>query len=153
MRTPQKRERGFTLIEVMIVVAIVAILAAIAYPSYQEQVARGKRADAKATLLEAAQWVERQYTVSNSYILKGDGTTLDSAALPFTEAPKESAVKTYDIAFATGASAPTTSTYWLLATPKNSMATDKCGTFAIAQTGARRTVTSGAGTFDDCWNR
>ena len=58
--------RGFTLIEMMVVVAIIAILAAVAYPSYRDSVARGRRSDAKAVLTEAAQWVEREYTRSNA---------------------------------------------------------------------------------------
>ncbi|MDV7393712.1 type IV pilin protein, partial [Arthrospira platensis SPKY1] len=58
---------GFTLIEVMIVVAIIAILAAIAYPSYQEQVRKSRRADAKVSLLDAVQRQERFFTVNNQY--------------------------------------------------------------------------------------
>ena len=82
-----RRNQGFTLVELMIVVAIVAILAAIAYPSYKEYVRKSRRADAKAVLVEAAQFMERVYTEDFSYAsaelppsLKkspkdGDGTT------------------------------------------------------------------------------
>ncbi|MDW7601742.1 prepilin-type N-terminal cleavage/methylation domain-containing protein, partial [Stenotrophomonas maltophilia] len=55
--------RGFTLIELMIVVAVVAILAAIAYPSYSEHVRKSRRAQAKADLVEYAQLAERFHTV------------------------------------------------------------------------------------------
>src|SRR5215211_5291314 len=61
------RARGFTLIEIMIAVAIVALLAAIAFPSYQENVLRGKRTEGKAALLKTMQLEERWYTVNNTY--------------------------------------------------------------------------------------
>ncbi len=67
--------RGFTLIELMVVVAIVAILASIAYPSYQESVRRAKRAEAKAVLLEIMQQQERYYSQRNTYIAFSSAST------------------------------------------------------------------------------
>lgn len=61
------REAGFTLIELMIVVAIVAILSAVAYPSYKEYIAKGRRAEMKTVLLSAQQWMERFYTENYRY--------------------------------------------------------------------------------------
>ena len=61
------KARGFTLIELMIVVVVIAILAAIAYPSYQNQVQKTRRADAHTALLGAAQTLERCFTRTNSY--------------------------------------------------------------------------------------
>ena len=63
----KRLNQGFTLIELMIVVAIVAILAAIAYPSYTRYVEKARRADAKVALLDAAQRLERCYTQNNNY--------------------------------------------------------------------------------------
>ena len=57
-----QRQGGFTLIELMITVAIIGILAAVAYPAYTEQVAKGRRADARVRLVAAQQWMERYYT-------------------------------------------------------------------------------------------
>jgi len=62
-----KLARGFTLIELMIVVAVVAILAAVAFPAYTQYVEQTRRADAQSALLNAAQNLERCFTRNNSY--------------------------------------------------------------------------------------
>lgn len=62
-----EHQKGFTLIELMIVVAIIAILAAITYPSYQQYVLRGKRGEGRAALLDAAAKEERYYSDHNQY--------------------------------------------------------------------------------------
>lgn len=64
---PARAQRGFTLIELMIAVAVIAILASIAVPSYRGYVERATRTDAHAGLMEAAGQLERCYTVNNSY--------------------------------------------------------------------------------------
>ena len=63
----RRTSAGFTLIEVMIVVAIVSILAAVAYPSYIDSVRKGKRAEARAALMNLLQQQERYFTQNNSY--------------------------------------------------------------------------------------
>lgn len=65
--TIQKKQKGFTLIELMIVVAIIGIISAIAYPSYQESVRKSNRADGKATLNDVAQRLQRCFTAYSSY--------------------------------------------------------------------------------------
>ena len=147
------RGNGFTLIEVMITVAIVAILAAIAYPSYTEQVARSRRTDAQSALLETAQWIERQYTVSNAYNLKGDGTAMNTAALP---ALKAKTAESYTLSFGTttAATTPSATDYSLRLVPTGSMASDKCGTFALSSTGLKAVSgTTGGASVATCWDR
>ncbi|WP_158007602.1 type IV pilin protein [Marinobacter sp. X15-166B] len=80
IRLPQ-RSAGFTLIELMIVVAIIGIIAAIAYPSYQEQVRSTRRADAQGALVSFANAMERFYTQNNSYIGADGGAAAISDTL------------------------------------------------------------------------
>lgn len=79
LRTVLGATRGFTLIELMITVAIVAILAAIAIPSYQDSVWKGKRAEAKAAILKALQAEERYYTQNNRYVDANDAALIPAA--------------------------------------------------------------------------
>ena len=132
---------GFTLIELMIVVAIVAVLAAIAFPAYQEQIARSRRADAKTVVMENAQFMERFYTQNGTYL---------NATLPILEAPKDAGTKFYDLAFAGGQ--PTATTFTVVATPKGAMTGDACGAFSITQTGFKN-VSGGTRSADECWSR
>lgn len=134
------RQRGFTLIEVMIVVAIVGILSAIAYPSYAEYIRRGHRAEARAGLLQAAQWMERAATATGTYPL--------TAAFPATL--KKIPSDRYDITVVS----TDRSTYTLTATPKGAQTGDKCGKYTLTQAGVRDAspLTQGA-TVAECWGK
>jgi len=131
------KTRGFTLIELMITVAVVAIIAAIAYPSYQEQIRKTRRSDAKAALMNAAAIMERHYTQFGQY---GGAVTI----------PPNSPEQFYTIAV-TGTIAGS-QVFSITATRAGQQANDKCGDFAINQAQAK-SVANGSLTAADCgWN-
>ena len=137
--TPGRQAKGFTLIELMIVVAIVAILAAIAYPSYTSYIVRKNRAAAASLMLEISNLQQRYMLDSRSY-------AADLTALGVTVPPSISA--NYDIATAanTGTTQPGFTT---TATPKGSQATSDtaCATLTTYETGVKKA--SGGG--GSCW--
>jgi type IV pilus assembly protein PilE len=134
-----KIQKGFTLIEVMIVVAIVGILSAIAYPSYAEYIRRGHRAEARAGLLQAQQWLERAATATGTYPL--------TAAFPATM--KKVPNDRYDIGVVSDGA-----TFTLTATPKGAQTGDKCGNYTVTNTGLRgaKGVTTGD-IVTECWGK
>ena len=142
---------GFSLAELMIVVAIVGILAAIAYPSYQESVRKTRRADARAGMVELAQWMERFYTENHRYDQTNDATPVAvSPPTKLTQSPKEGTTKYYNITLSNLAQ----NTFTINAAPISggAQADDKCGTLTLKHTGERNVSGAHTGvTADDCW--
>lgn len=154
---------GFTLIEVAIVVAIAAILAAVAIPSYREYVVRGKRAAARQVLLEAAQFLERNFTAAGCYdfadvascLARSGAATLQPSTL--RRAPSEGR-QSHAVAWAYDAGGQA---YTLAATPcgaasagcpagaESTFVDAACGTLTLTQTGLR----GAGGSVVDCWQR
>jgi len=137
-----KTQSGFTLIELMITVAIVGILAGIAYPSYQESVLKSRRVDAQGALLGFANAMERHYTETNSYL--GAGVSSANTGLPgiYSQKSPVSGTENY---YTLTINAATASTYTLRAAPTTIQAGDSCGTLEVTQTGAKTPTTAG------CW--
>ena len=143
------RQTGFTLIEVMIVVAIVGILSSIAYPSYTEYVRKGHRANAIAGLLQVAQWMERAATATGTYPLDANFSTELKDKLKKVEGDR------YEITVASADGA----TFTLTATPKGAQSGDKCNKFTLKNTGTKglidkdeKEVTSGD-LVAECWRK
>ena len=115
VKKPPFSMRGFTLIELMIVVAILAILIALAYPSYRDQVRKSRRADAESVLLEAASTLERCFTRFNAY---------NSDICPDVTGASENGFYTVTIE-------RNATTYTLTATPQGDQVNDRCGTYTL----------------------
>ncbi len=138
---PLPRSPGFTLIELMITVAIVAILAAIAYPSYQEQVRKGRRADAMAQLVTLAQAYERFYTSNNTYV--GFWGTL-----PAEQRQSPNAGTAFYLL--TAVEARTSFTITATRQAAGGQIHDRCGNLTLTHAGTKGIV-GGTATLDECW--
>ena len=140
------KQNAFTLIELMIVVAIVGILAAIAYPSYQDSVRKSRREDAKGVLLGLANAMERRFTETNSYCdaavggtaVTNCGTTAGDTGTPSIYSIPTATATYYTITI----SAASASSYTLSAAPTG---TDTCNTLTLTHTGGKTPTTAG------CW--
>lgn len=126
-----RKQSGFTLLELMITVGIVAILAALALSGYDFATRKTRRAAAQGCLTEAAQAMERHYTTTMTYA---------GAAIPACSAD---VTPYYAVGFAIGQ--PTATTYALQAVPLGGQARDSCGTMSVNQLARKTPTTQG------CW--
>lgn len=139
MRPTRSCATGFSLIELMAVVAIVAILCAVAYPGYVQHVGRAKRAQARSVLLESAQFMERYYSTSGSYLNASLPARL-GASPPGASAGSADFTITATVSSDGGA-------YTLTAAPQY---TESCGNLTLNHTGARDRSGTGLSA-QDCW--
>lgn len=143
MRGPRGRGAAFSLIELMVVLAVAAILAAIAWPAYREQVARGQRSAAQSALLEDAQSMQRYYAGNNTFAGAVD------AHLATTRSPRDGNAASYLLSVM--AVPPTDTTWTLVATPVGPMAGDRCGQLTLDQTGRKGVVNGTGASVEACW--
>jgi type IV pilus assembly protein PilE len=137
--------RGFSLIELMMAIAVVGLLAAVALPAYKEQVARGKRSDMQTVLLEDAQYMQRYYAANNVY----NGTT-PAPVLPVLVSPRSATATAVNYNVTISANSATGFT--LTATRANSMSGDRCGNFTYDNLGTKGITGAASGlTSTDCW--
>jgi type IV pilus assembly protein PilE len=129
--------QGFTLIELLIALACVALLASLAWPSYQSLILKSQRAQARASLLQAAHWFERAASANGSYPLAND--------VPASVLQVEG--QRYKITVAS-----TAQSYTLSATPLGAQAADTCGVLTVNHLGVR-SVQGASQTAAQCWSR
>lgn len=143
----KKSTHGFTLIELMIAVAIVGILAAIALPSYSGYVARARRADARSQLVQAAQFMQRFYSANDRYDVNRNGDTVTSQMPAVVQRAPAEGTQLYALSVTA-----TTGNYTLTMAPSTGspMSTDACGSFTLTSLGVRG-VTGATLSSDTCW--
>lgn len=136
-----RRSTGFSLIELLVVVAVIALLTGLALPGYQATLQRARRSDAREALLRSAQWLERVASVHGQY----------PAAAAYPAHLSLSSAGHYRIRYMPSADL---AAYTLTAQRQGSQASDPCGDFVLDQAGQRSVLNPATGSAAaDCWQR
>ena len=136
-----RRLKGFSLIEILVVLALMAVLTGLALPGYQAYLQRARRSDAREALMRGAQWLERVASIHGQYP--------EAAAFPATLSL--SGAGHYRIRYAPSADL---AAYTLTALRLGVQAQDRCGDFVFDQAGQRSLLNPALGSAQtDCWQR
>lgn len=144
-----RHDRGFTLIELMITVAIVAIVSGIAYPSYQAYVKRANRADARAQILDTAQKQERYYSSNNTYLAISAPTTAAPTGWQNWAGGSGMTSRKYNLSVTLGGGG---TSYTITAAPANGYTDTECGTYTLTSANVRNN-TGNSKTSAECWSK
>jgi type IV pilus assembly protein PilE len=144
-----KPNAGFTLVELMITVAIVAILGGIAYPSYQAYIKRATRAEARAVVLDIAQKQERYYSSNNSYLAILAPTTAAPTGWQNWSGGTGMTSRKYDVSVALGGGG---TSYTITAAPANGFTDADCGTYTLTSANVRDNSGNTRPSVD-CWSK
>jgi type IV pilus assembly protein PilE len=145
MSTLGSGDTGFSLLELLVAMAVLAVLTSIALPTYADYIARGRRFEARAGLLEAAHWMERWRTERGRYDDPANAGQ-PPTEFPWSQIPREG-VASYTVSVVA-----TAVSYRITATTTQTMARDVCETLSIDEAGVR-SFTGPAGTEEVCWHR
>jgi len=140
---------GFTLIELMIVVAITAILAAIAVPAYQKQIMQSRRASAKTALLDLASREEKYYATNNNYPASLTSVGYANVTAGAIQVPNSTNEDYYSVTITLGT--PTATGYTATAAPVGNQQKDSCGSYSITDLGVQGSTGTTSGNGNGCW--
>ncbi|MEL6869107.1 MAG: type IV pilin protein [Pseudomonadota bacterium] len=144
MNSLAMKQRGMTLIELLLVIVILGIIVSIALPGYQDSVRKARRADSQAVMLELAQWMERFYTENGRYDQDRAGAAVAPPPI-LLASPREGTTIFYNMVVAT----PDDQSFTITATPNGGQVGDKCGNLTLNQASTRGVSTSVP--VSECW--
>lgn len=142
--SPVRRTAGFSLLELLIALAVIGLITAIALPTYQESTLRSGRADGKSALMQVAAAQERYYSANNTY---------STNAAPFANPPEatiDSPDGKYEISVSACSGGTIANCFVATATPQGSQTNDVCTSLTIDSTGVRGATGAPA---EECWQR